>query len=109
MGLGSMTAPLVATITYCLNETGRKVCIKAGGSGSYHQNVSGVIGRCDLPLFNCSLSGVISVVFNQVEFDGPQNFATLLASLRERRGRLWVIKTLIEAEAIAESAFDTAQ
>jgi hypothetical protein len=66
-----------------------------------------VIARCDLPLFNCSLGGVISVVFNQVEFDGPQGFAKLLASLRERRGRLSVIKTLIEAEAIADSAFDT--
>ena len=102
-----MSAPLVATITYCLNETGRKVCLKKGGSGSYHQNVSGVITHSDLPLFNCSLGGIISVVFNQVEFDAPQDFAKLLASLRERRERLSVIKTLIEAEAIAESAFDT--
>ena len=102
-----MSAPLVATITYCLNATGRKACIKAGGSGSYHQNVSGVIARYDLPLFNCSLGGVISVVFNQVEFDGPQDFGTLLVSLRERRERLSIIKTLIEAESIAESAFDT--
>ena len=102
-----MSAPLVATITYCLNATGRKVCMKGGGSGSYHQNISGVIARCDLPLFNYSLGGVISVVLNQMEFDGPQDFAKLLASLRKRRERLSVIKTLIEAEAIADSAFDT--
>jgi hypothetical protein len=101
-----MSVAFVAIITYCLSETGRKGCVKAGRSGSYYQNVSGEIAPRDLPLFNCSLGGVISVVFNQVEFDGPQDFAALLGCLRERRERFSVIKTLIEAEAIAESAFD---
>lgn len=102
-----MSSPLIAIITYCLSETGRKASLKDGGSGSYHQNVSGLIASYELPLFNCSDDGVISVVFNQVEFDDPQDFADLLAHLRKRRERLSAIRTLIEAEAIAETAFGT--
>ena len=47
-----MHSPLVAVITYCLSETGRKASRQTGGSGSYHQNVSGVIASSELPLFN---------------------------------------------------------
>jgi hypothetical protein len=101
-----MSRPIVATITYCLSEAGRKASAKAGGSGSYHQNVSGAIDFSDLPLFDCA-DGVISIVFNQVEFNGLQDFASLLGHLRKRRERLSAIRTLIEAEAIAERAFGT--
>ena len=102
-----MSRPIVATITYCLSEAGRKASAKAGRSGSYHQNVSGVIDFSDLPLFDCADDGVISIVFNQVEFNGLQDFASLLGHLRKRRERLSAIRTLIEAEAIAERAFGT--
>ena len=100
-----MSRPIVAIITYCLSEAGRKASAKAGGSGSYHQNVSGVIDFSDLPLFDCADDGVISIVFNQVEFNGLQEFASLLEHLRQRRERFSAIRTLIEAEAIAERAF----
>jgi len=96
---------IVAIITYCLSEAGRKASAETGGSGSYHQNISGVIDFSDLPLFDCADNGVISIVFNQVEFNSPQNFASLLGHLRKRRERLSAIRTLIEAEAIAERAF----
>jgi len=96
---------IVAIITYCLSETGRKASAETGGSGSYHQNVSGVIDFSDVPLFDCADDGVISIVFNQEEFNGPQDFASLLGHLRKRRERLSAIRTLIEAEAIAERAF----
>jgi hypothetical protein len=102
-----MSRPIVATITYCLSEAGRNASAKAGGSGSYHQNVSGVIDFSDLPLFDCADNGVISIVFNQVEFNGPQDFASLLGHLRKRRERFSAIRTLIEAEVIAEGAFGT--
>ena len=61
----------------------------------------------DLPLFDCADDGVISIVFNQVEFNGPQDFASLLGHLRKRRERFSAIRTLIEAEVIAEGAFGT--
>jgi hypothetical protein len=102
-----MSGQLIATITYCLSETGRSADIKAGGSGSYYQNVSGLIAPCELTLFTTSPGGMISVVFTQMEFNGPQAFGDLLAHLRERKERFSLIKTLMEAEAIAESAFGT--
>ena len=102
-----MSRPIVAIITYCVSEAGRKASAKACGSGSYLQNVSGVIDFFDLPLFDCADDGVISIVFNQVEFNGPQDFASLLGHLRKRRERFSAIRTLIEAEVIAEGAFGT--
>ena len=101
-----MTAPLLATITYCLGESGRKASLKAWGSGAYHQNVSGIIVPDELPLFSCSPDGTISVVFNQMEFDEPQTFTDILQYLKERRERFLKIKVLMEAEAIAETAFE---
>ena len=39
----AMNTNLIATITYCLSETGRERALNMGGSGAYHQNVSGPI------------------------------------------------------------------
>jgi hypothetical protein len=47
----------------------------------------------------------LSVVVNQIEFDGPQNFVDLLVYVRERYRRLSAIRILMEAEAIAAIAF----
>ncbi len=100
-----MSAPQLGIITYCLSETGRKASLRRGGSASYHQNIVGPIGPSDLRLFHCAPGGVLSVVVNQVEFDGPQNFVDLLVYVRERHQRLSAIRTLMEAEAIAAIAF----
>jgi hypothetical protein len=102
-----MSGPLVATITYCLSEAGRRADVKAGGSGSYYQNVSGLIAPSELTLFTSRPDGMISVVLSQQEFNGPQAFGELLERLRERKERFSLIKILMEAEAIAESAFET--
>jgi hypothetical protein len=102
-----MSAPAVAIITYCLSETGRRVSLRRGGSASYHQNIAGPIKPEDIRLFHCTPEGVLSVVVNQIEFDGPQNFIDLLVYVRERRQRLSTIRTLMEAEAIAAIAFTT--
>jgi hypothetical protein len=94
-----------ATVTYCLSEVGRKLSLKVSGSGSYHQNVSGLITPDDLGLFQRHPNGLVSVVFNQIEFDKPQRFEALLKLLRKRQGRLCNIRVLIEAEAVADRAF----
>jgi hypothetical protein len=98
-------APATAIITYCLSETGRKAARKLGGSGAYHQNVSGPITLTEQQLFQRSAEGVMSVVFNQVEFDQPQSFEALLTLLQARQARLHEIKALIEAEAMADHLF----
>ena len=102
----SERGPLIATITYCLSEAGRKASVTSGGSGAYHQNVSGLITPDEERLFHRNPEGVVSVVFNQMEFDEPQRFEDLLETLRERQTRLDTIKALIEAEAIADDAFN---
>ena len=94
---------MTATITYCLSETGRERSVKAGGSGAYHQNVSGPIASLDARLFQMTSDGYISAVFNVMEFDGPQSFETLLAHLRARHHRLSAIRVALEAETIARS------
>jgi hypothetical protein len=101
----SSQAPRTAIITYCLSEAGRKAAMEVGGSGAYHQNVWGPITLNEQQLFDHSSDGVMSVVFNQVEFDEPQNFEALLTLLRARQARLYEIKALIEAEAIADQLF----
>ena len=98
-----MRGPLMVTITYCLSETGRERSVKAGGSGSYHQNVSGPIASADARLFQMTSDGYVSAVFNVMEFDGPQPFATLLAHLRARHYRLSAIRVALEAETTARS------
>jgi hypothetical protein len=97
--------PLIATITYCLSETGCERSVKAGGSGTYHQNFSGPIAPEDVKLFEVTRDGSLSAVFNVMEFDEPQPFSLLLAHLRERRRRLTAIRALMEAEALARAAF----
>ena len=94
---------LIATITYCLSETGRERSVKAGGSGAYHQNVSGPIAPADARLFQMSSDGYVSVIFNVMEFDEPQLFATLLAHLRARHHRLSAIRVALEAETTARN------
>lgn len=100
-----ISPPLIATITYCLSETGRDRSVKAGGSGAYHQNASGAIAPEDVRLFEVTQDGYISAVFNMMEFDEPQAFGSLLACLRERHRRLTAIRVLMEAEALAHAAF----
>ncbi len=100
-----MSAPPVGIITYCLSEIGRRASLRRGGSASYHQNIAGPIEPHDMHLFHCTPEGVLSVVVNQVEYDGPQNFVDLLVYVRERHQRLSAIRTLMEAEAIAAIAF----
>jgi hypothetical protein len=104
VGTPSTSAPPVGIITYCLSETGRRASLRRGGSASYHQNIAGPIEPYDMRLFHCSSGGVLSVVVNQVEFDGPQSFIDLLVYVRQRRQRLSAIRTLMEAEAIAAIA-----
>ena len=98
-----MLAPLIATITYCLSETGRERSVEAGGSGAYHQNVSGPIAPADARLFQMTSDGYVSAVFNVMEFDGLQPFETLLAHLRARHHRLSAIRVALEAETTARS------
>ena len=98
-----MLAPLIATITYCLSETGRERSVKAGGSGAYHRNVSGPIAPVDTRLFQMTSDGYVSAVFNVMEFDRPQSFETLLAHLRARHHRLSAIRIALEAETIVGS------
>ena len=96
-----MRVSLIATITYCLSETGRERSVKAGGSGAYHQNVSGPIASVDARLFQVTTDGYVSAVFNVMEFDGPQSFETVLAHLRVRHHRLSAIRIALEAETTA--------
>jgi len=98
-----MEASLIATITYCLSETGRERSVKAGGSGAYHQNVSGPIAAVDARLFPVTLGGDVSAVFNVMEFDEPQFFETLLMQLRARHHRLSAIRLALEAETTARN------
>ena len=102
---GPIDRPLIATITYCLSETGRERSVKTGGSGAYHRNVAGPIAPDDVRIFSVSSDGHLSAVFNVMEFNEPQAFSTLLTYLRERRRRLSTIRALIEAEATAQEAF----
>ncbi len=92
---------LIATITYCLSEEGRERALKMGGSGAYHQNVSGPIAPADARLFQVADDGYVSAVFNVIEFDGPQSFETLLGQLRARHHRLSAIRLALEAETTA--------
>lgn len=94
---------LIATITYCLSETGRERSVKAGGSGAYHQNVSGPIAPADARLFQVTSDGYVSAVFNVMEFDEPQPFETLLMQLRARHHRLSAIRLALEAETTARN------
>ena len=98
-----MRASLTATITYCLSETGRERSVKAGGSGVYHQNVSGPIAPADDRLFQVTPGGDISVVFNVIEFDEPQSFEGLLMQLRARHHRLSAIRLALEAGTTARN------
>jgi hypothetical protein len=94
---------LIATITYCLSETGRERSVKVGGSGAYHQNVSGAIAPVDDRLFQVTPGGDISAIFNVIEFDEPQSFETLLMQLRARHHRLSAIRFALEAETTARN------
>jgi hypothetical protein len=105
MNADSIAPRLIATITYCLSDTGRGKSVTLGGSGAYHQNACGPIVPEDLPLFNVTSEGDISAVFNLIEFHSLQTFPTLLTLLRERYRRLSLIRSLIEAETIAQAAF----
>jgi hypothetical protein len=105
MNANSVEPRLIATITYCLSETGRDKSVKLGGSGAYHQNAWGQITPEDLPFFSVTSNGDISAVFNVMEFNSLQTFPALLALLRERHRRLFTIRSLIEAETIAQTAF----
>jgi hypothetical protein len=96
---------LIATITYCLSEAGREKSVRLGGSGAYHQNAWGQISPEDLRFFNVTSDGDISAVFNVREFNSLQTFPALLALLRERHRRLFMLRSLIEAETIAQAAF----
>jgi len=98
-----LNTDLIATITYCLNETGRERSVKAGGSGAYHQNVSGPIAPADARLFHVIPGGDVSAVFNVIEFDEPQSFETLLVQLRARHHRLSAIRLALEVEATARN------
>lgn len=92
---------MIATITYCLSETGRERLVKAGGSGAYHQNASGPIAPADARLFPVTTGGDVSAVFNVIEFTEPQSFETLLMQLRARHHRLSAIRLALEAETTA--------
>jgi hypothetical protein len=92
---------LIATITYCLSETGRERAVEAGGSGAYHRNVSGPIAPADDRLFQVTDDGHVSAVFNVIEFNEPQSFEALLAQLRARHHRLSAIRLALEAETAA--------
>ena len=105
MNANSIEPRLSATITYCLSETGKEKSVKLGGSGAYHQNACGQITPEDLPFFTVTPNGDISTVFNVMEFHSLQAFPALLALLRERHRRLSTIRSLIEAETIAQAAF----
>lgn len=105
MHANSIEPRLIATITYCLSETGREKSVNLGGSGAYHQNAWGQITPEDLPFFSVTSNGDISAVFNVMEFNSLQTFPALLALLRERHRRLFTIRSLIEAETIAQTAF----
>ena len=94
---------MIATITYCLSETGRERLVKAGGYGVYHQNVSGPIAAADDRLFQVTPGGDVSAVFNVIEFDEPQSFETLLMQLRARHHRLSAIRLALEAETTARN------
>lgn len=94
---------MIATITYCLSETGRERSVKAGGSGAYHQNVFGPIAPADDRLFQVTSGGDISAVFNVIEFNEPQSFETLLMQLRARHHRLSAIRLALEAETAARN------
>jgi hypothetical protein len=88
---------MIATITYCLSEEGRKRAVKAGESGAYHRNVSGPIALADARLFQVTDDGHLSAVFHVMEFDAPQSFETLLTYLRARHHRLTAIRIALEA------------
>ena len=94
---------MIATITYCLSETGRERAVKAGGSGAYHRNVSGPIAAADARLFQVTDDGDASAVFNVMEFDEPQSFETLLTYLRARHHRLSAIRIALEAGSASGS------
>jgi hypothetical protein len=94
---------LIATITYCLSETGRERSVKAGGSGAYHWNVTGPVSPADARLFQVTPDGDGSAVFNVMEFDEPQSFETLLMHLRARHHRLSAIRLALEAETTARN------
>jgi hypothetical protein len=94
---------MIATITYCLSETGRERVLQMGGSGSYHRNASGPIASADARLFQANDDGYVSAVFNVMEFDTPQSFETLLAHLRARHHRLSAIRLALEAGTAAGS------
>jgi hypothetical protein len=98
-----MRDALIVTITYCLSETGRERSVKAGGSGAYHQNVSGPIAPVDARLFQVTPGGDVSAVFNVMEFDEPQSFETLLMHLRARHHRLSAIRLALEAATTARN------
>ena len=106
---GLRDPPLIATITYCLSETGCERSVKAGGSDAYFRNVSGPIAPEDLRIFTVTADGYISVVFNVMEFDEAQPFGVLLEHLRERRRRLSAIGALMAAEALAQAAFSRSE
>ncbi|TAL09357.1 MAG: hypothetical protein EPO02_10415 [Nitrospirae bacterium] len=94
---------MIATITYCLSETGRERSVEAGGPGAYHQNVSGRIAAADERLFQATDAGCASAVFNVMEFDWPQSFETLLAHLRARHHRLSAIRLALETGTTART------
>ncbi len=98
-----MNTDLIATITYCLSETGRERSVKAGGSGVYHQNISWPIAPADARLFQVTPGGGVSAVFNVIDFDEPQSFETLLMQLRARHHRLSAIRLALEAETTARN------
>ena len=98
-----LNTDLIATITYCLSETGCERSVKTGGSGAYHQNVSGPIAPADARLFQVTPGGDVSAVFNVMEFDEPQSFETLLTHLRARHHRLSAIRLALEAETTARN------
>ena len=94
---------MIATITYCLSETGRERALKMGESGAYYRNVSGPIAPMDARLFQVTDDGHVSAVFNVIEFDEPQSFETLLMQLRARHHRLSAIRLALEAETAARN------
>jgi hypothetical protein len=98
-----MRDALIATITYCLSETGRERSVKAGGSGAYHRNVSGPVSPADARFFQVMPDGYVSAVFHVMEFDAPQSFETLLTHLRARHHRLSAIRIALESGAASSN------
>lgn len=65
------TPTITGTVTYDLNEAGRRASLAQGGNGKKKQSVNVLVTSENLPLFNVDQDGAVTACFFNIELEAP--------------------------------------